>query len=157
MPVLSPQQRTTLEKVVKEARKVAEMGAFNALQATAVNHAESFAHMSPEQRTLRNALRSKARLLGDELEPNGAHQINNLAYELAYETWHKMLFATFLEANDLLMHHSGIAVSFADCEELAQEEKYSDKWDAAAAYASKMLPAIFRIDDPLMQVKYAML
>ncbi len=93
--------------------------------------------------------------MGDELEPNGTQQISNLAYELAYETWHKMLFATFLEANDLLMHHSGIAVTFADCEELAKEENYTDKWDAAAAYASKMLPAIFRIDDPLMQVKYA--
>jgi hypothetical protein len=155
MPVLSPQQRTTLEKAVKEARKASEIGAFNALQASAVNHAEPFAHMTPEQRTLRNALRSKARLLGDELEPNGIQQISNLAYELAYETWHKMLFATFLEANDLLMHHSGIAVTFADCEELAKEENYTDKWDAAAAYASKMLPAIFRIDDPLMQVKLA--
>jgi hypothetical protein len=155
MPVLSPQQRTTLEKAVKEARKASEIGAFNALQASAVNHAEPFAHMTPEQRTLRNALRSKARLLGDELEPNGTQQISNLAYELAYETWHKMLFATFLEANDLLMHHSGIAVTFADCEELAKEENYTDKWDAAAAYASKMLPAIFRIDDPLLQVKLA--
>jgi hypothetical protein len=155
MPVLSPQQRTTLEKAVKEARKASEIGAFNALQASAVNHAEPFTHMTPEQRTLRNALRSKARLLGDELTANGSQQINNLAYELAYETWHKMLFATFLEANDLLMHHSGIAVTFADCEELAKEENYSDKWDAAAAYASKMLPAIFRIDDPLMQVKLA--
>ena len=155
MPVLSPQQRTTLEKAVKEARKASEIGAFNALQASAVNHAEPFAHMTPEQRTLRNALRSKARLLGDELEPNGIQQISNLAYELAYETWHKMLFATFLEANDLLMHHSGIAVTFADCEELSKEENYTDKWDAAAAYASKMLPAIFRIDDPLMEVKLA--
>ena len=155
MSVLSPQQRTALEKAVKEARKASEIGAFNALQASAVNHAEPFAHMTSEQRTLRNSLRSKARLLGDELEPNGIQQISNLVYELAYETWHKMLFATFLEANDLLMHHSGIAVTFADCEELAKEENYTDKWDAAAAYASKMLPAIFRIDDPLMQVKLA--
>lgn len=155
MPVLSPQQRTTLEKAVKAARKASEIGAFNALQASAVNHAEPYAHMTPEQRILRNALRSKARLLGDERESNGTQPINNLSYELAYETWHKMLFATFLEANDLLMHYSGIAVTFADCEELAKEENYTDKWDAAAAYASKMLPALFRIDDPLMQVKFA--
>jgi len=155
MAVLSPQQRTTLEKAVKEARKVSEISAKNALQAMAVNDEEPFAHMTPEQRTLRNALRSKARLLGDELETNGTQQISNLAYELAYETWHKMLFAAFLEANDLLMHHSGIPISFADCEELAKEENYNDKWYAAASYASKMLPAIFRINDPLMQVKLA--
>lgn len=155
MAVLTSQQRTTLEKAVKEARKVSEVGAINALQAMAIHHTEPYAHMTPEQRSLRNALRSKARLLGDELLSNGEQQINNLAYELAYETWHKMLFATFLEANDLLMHHSGVAVTFADCEELAVDENYTDKWDASAAYASKMLPAIFRIDDPLMQVKFA--
>jgi hypothetical protein len=42
-----------------------------------------------------------------------------------------------------------------DCEELAQDDGYLDKWDAAANYASKMLPAIFRTDDPLMQITYA--
>lgn len=155
MAVLTPQQRTVLEKAVKEARKASEIGAVNALQAMAVHHPEPYAHMSPEQRSLRNALRSKARLLGDALLPSGEQQMSSLAYELAYETWHKMLFATFLEANSLLVHHSGIAVTFADCEELAVDEGYTDKWDAAAAYASKMLPAIFRVDDPLMQVQYA--
>lgn len=156
MAVLTPQQRNTLEAAVKQARKIAEVGAFNALKAMAVNHPEPFSHMSAEQRTLRNSLRSKARLLGDELPANGAQRIDNLSYELAYETWHKMLFAKFLEANDLLIHTaSGVAVSMEDCEELASDEGYLDKWDAAANYASKMLPAIFRTDDPLMQVTYA--
>ena len=156
MAVLTPQQRNTLETAVRQARKIAEVGAFNALKAMAVNHPEPFTHMSAEQRTLRNSLRSKARLLGDELPANGAQRIDNLSYELAYETWHKMLFAKFLEANDLLIHTaSGVAVSMEDCEELASDEGYLDKWDAAANYASKMLPAIFRTDDPLMQVTYA--
>ncbi len=156
MAVLTPQQRNTLEAAVKQARKIAEVGAFNALKAMAVNHPEPFSHMSAEQRTLRNSLRSKARLLGDELPANGAQRIDNLSYELAYETWHKMLFAKFLEANDLLIHTaSGVAVSMEDCEELAKDEEFVDKWDAAANYASKMLPAIFRTDDPLMQITYA--
>ncbi|MFM1793676.1 MAG: hypothetical protein RL642_61 [Bacteroidota bacterium] len=156
MAVLTPQQRNTLESAVKQARKLSELGAFNALKAMAVNHPEPFAHMSAEQRALRNSLRSKARLLGDELPPNGAQRIDNLSYELAYETWHKMLFAKFLEANDLLIHTgSGVSVSMEDCEELAADEGYLDKWDAAANYASKMLPAIFRTDDPLMQITYA--
>jgi hypothetical protein len=132
------------------------VGAFNALKAMAVNNPEPFSHMSAEQRTLRNNLRSKARLLGDELPASGAQRIDNLSYELAYETWHKMLFAKFLEANDLLIHTgSGFSVSMEDCEELAADEGYLDKWDAAANYASKMLPAIFRTDDPLMQVYFA--
>jgi hypothetical protein len=155
MPVLTPQQRNTLESAVKQARKVAELGAFNALHSMAVDHPEPFAHMTPEQRNLRNSLRSKARLLGDALPASGAQKTDRLGYELAYETWHKMLFAKFLETNGLLMHTDGVAVTMQDCEELAKEEGFVDKWDAAANYASKMLPAIFRTDDPLMQVAYA--
>jgi hypothetical protein len=155
MPVLTSQQRNTLESAIKTARKLAEAGAINALQAIAVNHPEPFAHMSPEQRYLRNRLRNKARLLGDELTGSGQQQINALSYELAYENWHKMLFAKFLETNGLLMHPSGVAVTMEECEELAAEERFTDKWDAAANYASKMLPAIFRPEDPLMQVKFA--
>ncbi len=156
MAVLTPQQRNALESAVKQARKISEIGAFNALKAMAVNNPEPYTHMTAEQRSLRNNLRSKARLLGDELPANGAQRIDNLSYELAYETWHKMLFAKFLEANDLLIHTaSGVAVSMEDCEELAKDEQFLDKWDAAANYASKMLPAIFRTDDPLMQITYA--
>ncbi len=155
MAVLTPQQRNTLEAAVKDARKKAEIGAVNALHSMAVDHPEPFTHMSAAERTLRNSLRSKARLLGDILPANGAQKIDRLSYELAYETWHKMLFAKFLEANNLLMHTDGVAVTMEDCEELASEEGFADKWDAAANYASKMLPAIFRTEDPLMQVTYA--
>lgn len=155
MAVLTPQQRSKLEKAVIDARSKAEQGAFNALHGMAVDHPEPFAHMTPEQRNLRNSLRSKARLLGDVLPASGAQKIDHLSYELAYETWHKMLFAKFLESNGLLMHTDGVAVTMEDCEELAKEEGFVDKWDAAANYASKMLPAIFRTDDPLMQVAYA--
>ena len=88
-------------------------------------------------------------------DEKGVRQIKNLTYELAYETWHKMLFAKFLEANNLLMHTDGVPVTLEDCEELARDENFADKWDAAATYASEMLPAIFRTDDPLMQVVFA--
>ncbi|MEJ7828173.1 MAG: hypothetical protein WKF91_08260 [Segetibacter sp.] len=155
MPVLTTQQRNTLETAVKLARKLAEKGARNALTALAIDTPESFAHMTAEQRTLRNRLRNKARLLGDELPSSGHQQINHLSYELAYENWHKMLFAKFLEANNLLIHSSGVAVTMEECEELAKEENFTDKWEAAATYASKMLPAIFRPEDPLMQVSFS--
>lgn len=155
MPVLTTQQRNTLESAVKKARTQAEIGSRNALHALAVDCTEPFAHLSPEQRTLRNRLRSKARLIGDDLPATGDQQLNHLAYELAYENWHKMLFAKFLEANNLLMHPSGVAITMEECEELAKDEGFIDKWDAAATYASKMLPAIFRPDDPLIQVSYA--
>ena len=155
MAVLTQQQRNTLESAVKQARRVSEAGARNALRAFAVDNPELFPHMNPEQRGLRNRLRSKARLLGDELPSSGHQQIDQLSYELAYEYWHKMLFAKFLEANGLLLHPDGVAVTMDECEELAKEEGYSDKWDIAANFASKMLPAIFRPEDPLMQISFA--
>jgi hypothetical protein len=156
MGVLTASQRSTLESVVINARKVSEKGARNALHTLAVDEAEPYGHMSPEQRSLRNRLRSKARLLGDVLHNNGKQEINHLAYELAYEYWHKMLFAKFLETNNLLIHSKmKVPVSMEDCEAVAKEEGFTNKWEAAASYASKMLPAIFRIEDPLMQINYA--
>jgi hypothetical protein len=156
MAVLNSTQRNSLEKAVIKARKLSVLGAYNALKAFAVDHKEPYAHMSAEERELRNQLRSKARLMGDHTTSDGGHTIDKLAYELAYESWHQMLFAKFLEANSLLMHPDhGISVSLEECEELAQEEGFDNKWQAAAHYASKMLPAIFRQDDPLMQLKYS--
>ncbi len=155
MPVLTTTQRAALEKTVIAARRHAETGARNALRALAVDQPEPYAHTTPDQRALRNRLRAKARLLGDALQASGRQDIDLLAYELAYEYWHRMLFAKFLEANHLLMHSSGVAVTMDECAELAPEEGYADKWTAAAAYASRMLPAIFRPDDPLMQVDFA--
>lgn len=155
MAVLSSAQRKALEKTVIQARSLAETGAVNALRALAVDHHEPFAHMDPKARELRNMLRAKARLLGDQRHETGRQEIQLLSYELAYEFWHKMLFARFLEANGLLMHPDGVAVSLEDCEELAPAEGFADKWDIATAYASGMLPAIFRPDDPLVKLRFA--
>ena len=156
MATLNSSQRSTLESAVINARKKAEKGAVNALKALAVDQVEPFSHMPPDQRQLRNRLRVKARLLGDILQSDYKQDLDHLSYELAYEYWHKMLFAKFLESNGLLIHPShGISVSLDECEEMAVEEGYSDKWTAAAFYASKMLPAIFRPEDPLMQLEFS--
>ncbi|MBS3903007.1 MAG: hypothetical protein KGZ30_01375, partial [Anaplasmataceae bacterium] len=155
MATLNSTQRSALESAIIKARRLAEKGARSALMAKAVDQSEPFTHMNAEQRELRRRLRNRARLLGDILEEK-VQQINHLSYELAYEYWHKMLFAKFLESNGLLMHpQHGISVSLDDCEELAKEEHHADKWTAAAHYASRMLPAIFRTDDPLMQLEFS--
>ena len=156
MSVLDSTQRSHLEKAVIKARRLSVRGAYNSLKAFAVDHKEPYSHMNAEERELRIQLRSKARLMGDNTTADGGHTIEKLAYELAYEYWHQMLFAKFLEANGLLVHPGHcISVSLEECEELAPEEGFDNKWQAAANYASKMLPAIFRQDDPLMQLKYA--
>ena len=156
MTLLDSTQRGKLEKAVIKARELSLQGAVNALRAFAVHHHEPYSHMDIDERVLRNELREKARLLGDNTTPNKGHTIAKLAYELAYEYWHRMLFARFLEANNLLIHpEHNIAVTLEECDELGKEEGHDDKWQAAAHYASKMLPNIFRQDDPLMKLRYA--
>ncbi len=66
-----------------------------------------------------------------------------------------MLFARFLAENNLLIEpESKMAISLDECKELAKEEK-TDVWTLAGRYAQKMLPEIFRPDDPLLQVTLA--
>jgi hypothetical protein len=44
-------------------------------------------------------------------------EIARLTEELAYDYWHRVLFARFLAENQLLMHPDGVAVSLAKCDE----------------------------------------
>ncbi len=62
MAVLTPQQRNLLETAVKQARRLSESGAFNALRALGVDNSEPFSHMNPEQRSLRNRMEIWARV-----------------------------------------------------------------------------------------------
>src|SRR5215211_3673301 len=120
MNALQDRLRTLLEKQVIQAREEAENGARAALNRLAVAAREHHAHLSPEQRVLRNRLRAHARQLGDHLnERTGEQAIERLVQEVAYELWHRMLFARFLAENHLLMHPEGVAVSLEECEELA--------------------------------------
>jgi hypothetical protein len=72
---------------------------------------------------------------------------------MAYEHWHRMLFARFLAENQLLIEPtSGVSISLNECEELAAEEG-TDLWGLAAQFAQEMLPQIFRVDDPVLAAK----
>lgn len=154
MANLTIHQRNSLGKAVVAARKAAELGARNALISLAVDQPNPFPSLTPEQMNLREQLRIKAWLLGDVLD-DGSQSIDHLVNELAYEYWHKMLFARFLEANHLLMHPNGVSVSMEECEELAIEMGLEDKWDVASNFAAKMLPAIFRPNDPVLHVRFS--
>ena len=90
--------------------------------------------MSDEQAELRRRVRVVLRRLGTEEE---------FIRSVAYEQWHRMLFARFLIENDLLIHpEHQVSVSFEDLVELAHDEQV-DPWELAARYASDMLPGIF--------------
>jgi hypothetical protein len=152
MPALASDLRRDLEKVVKEARAVAERGAKAALESLTVHEAKSGGHLDEAGRKLRSRLRALAKQLGDKREASGAQQIARLVRACAYEHWHRMLFARFLAENDLLIHpEHKVAVTLEEVEELAREEGV-DQWELASRYSERMLPQIFRRDDPLLGV-----
>ena len=154
MPALASELRKTLENTVVDARDKAERGARDALTALAVAASEPYASMSEEERKLRNRLRARGRQLGDQRDPQkGTQSIERLVREMAYEHWHRMLFARFLAENQLLIEpSSGVAITLDECEELAGEEG-TDLWGMAAQFAQEMLPQIFRTDDPVLALK----
>jgi hypothetical protein len=77
-------------------------------------------------------------------------------WECAYEQWHRLLFARYLAENGLLRHPVYEApVTLAECEELAEELGEPDGWSVAARFASEILPGIFRLDDPAVQIRLA--
>lgn len=153
MGTLDRNLRRDLENAVKKARRVAEAGARQAIEQLAVGHNEPWPTLSPEQRKLRNRLRTHGRQLGDTLdERKGTQTIERLAGECAYEHWHRLLFARFLAENDLLVEpESGMALSLDECRELAREQG-KDWLVLASDFAQRMLPQIFRADDPVLEV-----
>ena len=150
---LSAEHRKLLARAVLNARRESEAGARESLRALAVDHHEPFGNMNADARKLRNALRAHGRQLGDALDPKrGTQAIDRLTHEVAFEHWHRMLFARFLAENGLLMHPSlGAAVTLEECQELARDEG-KDPWDLAATFAQVSLPQIFRQDDPALRV-----
>lgn len=154
MPSLAPKLRKDLENAVKRARRVAEAGAVKALEQLAVGHHEPWGSMKdPALRRLRNRLRAHGQQLGDARDAQrGTQSITRLKGEVAYEHWHRMLFARYLAENDLLIEpESGQAMTMDECRELAREQG-KDWLPLACGFAQQMLPEIFRQGDPVLEV-----
>lgn len=150
--------RRELESVIRQARKIAEAGARHALEALAVHEIDPYRHMDEAARVLRRQLHAQAKQLGDgeSLYKPGTYDIKHLAEKLAYDQWHRLLFARYLLENNLLISpEHGVAVSLDDCEELAPSFGLKDAWAVAARFAAKELPQIFRADDPAGAVELA--
>ena len=153
---LSTKLRNQLASVIKDARREGEAGAMLSLRGLAVDRHEPHGSMSLDERALRNRLRAHGRQLGDTRDRGrGTQEITRLAHEVAYEHWHRMLFARFLAENNLLVEpESGVAISMLECEDLAREQG-EDPWALAGRYAQRMLPRIFRPNDPALAVPMA--
>jgi hypothetical protein len=143
--------RRQLEGAVKQARRIAEAGAHHALEALAVHEPDPYRHMDEAQRDLRRKLRAQAKQLGDgeSQTKRGAYEIQHLAEKLAYDQWHRLLFARYLLENNLLISpEHEVPVTLNDCEELAPSLDLKDAWAVAARFAATELPEIFRAGDP---------
>ena len=149
---LPREHRSILEATVAQARVQAEDGAAKALHALAVGAAAPPAHATATQKKLRVQLRAHGRALGDAAASDGTQATARLVTEIAYEHWHRMLFARFLAESNLLMHPDGYPVSLADCKEDAATlmPPARSEWEVAGRYASAMLPNVFRVDSPVL-------
>ena len=155
MTPLSPDLRNLLARTVQAARRDAEAGARRALEALAVDRRVPHPGTAPDEQALRRRLRAHGRQLGDRRDARATQRIDRLAHEVACEHWHRMLFARFLAENGLLIEpDSGVPVSLAECAELAREQG-ADPWALAGRFAARMLPRIFRADDPALAVTLA--
>jgi hypothetical protein len=154
--VLNDGQRRQLDDAVQRARTAAELAAGDALRALAVGEPSRPSFLGDQDNVLRLALRDKARQLGVNTARSGV-DLTALVREVAYEQWHRLLFARFLVLNGLLRHPEfrDTALSLQDCAELADDLGESDGWSVAARFASEILPGVFRLDDPAVKVRFA--
>ena len=154
-------QRTQLENTVKAAREVAEKGARAALAQLAVAEGRAPDYLSDEHKALRRRLRAHGRALGDAKALDDTQAVQQLVWEVAYEHWHRMLFARFLAENGLLLWEPGAAVSLDDCEALVQETDPAmnlgakTQWELAGKLAARMLPQVFKPQSPVFELAFA--
>ena len=154
-------QRTQLENTVKSAREVAEKGARAALAQLAVAEGRAPDYLTEEHKALRRRLRAHGRALGDAKAADDTQAVQHLVWEVAYEHWHRMLFARFLAENGLLLWEPGAAVSLDDCEALVQETDPTmnlgakTQWELAGKLAARMLPQVFKPHSPVFELAFA--
>ena len=160
MQALDKDLRSALEKTVKAARTVAEAAAHAAVDQLGVGHDKPEAFLNDDEKALRNRLRTHGKQLGDARDSKstnptyGKQEVQHLVQEVAYQHWHRMLFARFLADNNLLMY-DGVAVTIEECDELAPDEGAKSGWELAGKLAARMLPQVFKPGSPVFELTFA--
>ncbi len=152
--------RTQLENTVKAARDVAEKAGRATLTQLAVSEAKAPDYLSTDQKALRRNLRAHGRALGDAKHTDDTQELQHLVWEVAYEHWHRMLFARFLAENNLLMWEPGAAVSLDDCRDMVDNHPdmamgAKSHWELAGKLAARMLPQVFKPQSPVFELSFA--
>lgn len=157
---LAKSLRSKLENTVKAAREVAEKGAHAALDQLAVGEAKAPEYLTDELKALRRRLRAHGRALGDIKGRDDVQGVQHLVWEVAYEHWHRMLFARFLAENGLLMWELGAPVSLDDCRDMVDNHPdlvmgAKTHWELAGKLAARMLPQVFKPHSPVFELALA--
>ena len=152
--------RSQLESTVKAARDVAEKAARAALDQLAIGEAKAPDYLTDEHKALRRRLRAHGRALGDIKQKDDTQQVRHLVWEVAYEHWHRMLFARFLAENGLLMWEPGAPVSLDDCRDMVDNHGdlalgAKSQWELAGILAARMLPHVFKSRSPVFELGFA--
>lgn len=152
--------RSQLEATVKSAREMAEKGARAALAQLGVSEGRVPDYLDEPQRILRRRLRAHGRALGDKKAADDTQALQHLVWEVAYEHWHRMLFARFLAENGLLMWEPGAPVSLEDCRDMVDNHPdmamgAKSHWELAGKLAARMLPQVFKPQSPVFELAFA--
>lgn len=151
MTTLTRDLRRTLENTVRQARRTAEAGARKVIDQLGVG-ASKAPPLTQAQTKLRNALRAHGRQLGDRRDSQSGNQaVDRLVVEIAYEHWHRLLFARYLAELDLLALPGELPMPIEDWKQHALETG-TDWIELASSSAQTMLPQIFRSGDPVLEV-----
>ncbi len=153
MTVLTTDDRAALEKAVVGARDAAEDAARAALLALAVDRPAPFATLDEEQRRLRNALRARARQLGDGDQDAGlrsARRRDRLRAVAPHALRPLPGRERPADAPGGVRRHAG-GVRRAGAR--GGRSRRLGCWPPATP--RRMLPGIFRRDDPAVQVRFA--
>ncbi|WP_414676419.1 Eco57I restriction-modification methylase domain-containing protein [Limnobacter sp.] len=153
--------RSKLENTVKAARDLAEGSARAVIEQLGVGQPKPPTYLDDNQKALRRRLRAHGRALGDIKRADDAQDTQHLVWEIAYEHWHRMLFARFLAENGLLLWDIGSPVSLEDCEALVADPDPTSnlgaksKWELAGKLAARMLPQVFKPQSPVFEIAFA--
>ena len=152
--------RSQLEATVKSAREMVEKGARAALAQLGVSEGRAPDYLDEPQRILRRRLRAHGRALGDKKASDDTQGLQHLVWEVAYEHWHRMLFARFLAENGLLIWEPGAPVSLEDCRDMVDNHPdmamgAKSHWELAGKLAARMLPQVFKSQSPVFELAFA--
>ena len=100
---LDKSMRKKLERTHSRGTRHSRSCGTAAMKQLGVGESKSYERLNYRQKELRRTFRSHGRQLGDERCLRKKTQgVERLVEEIAYQHWHRMLFARFLAENDLL-------------------------------------------------------